>query len=44
METVRLNPDFTWLEHPDVIKKSIEDMKSTGRETVSKGEALEILA
>ena len=43
METVRLNPDFTWLEHPDVIKKSIEDMKSTGRETVSKGEALEML-
>ena len=40
---VQLTPDFTGLDDPGAIKKSIEDMKSTDRQTVGKSEALDLL-
>ncbi|WP_313379753.1 phage/plasmid primase, P4 family [Proteiniphilum saccharofermentans] len=43
METVKINPDFSNLENPGTIIKSIHDMKSSTREPVGRSEALEQL-
>ena len=43
METVKIKPDFSNLESPGTIKKSIDDMKSITREPVGRSEALEQL-
>ena len=40
---IQLTPNFTGLNDPGEIIKSIEDMKSTDRQTVGKSEALELL-
>lgn len=40
---IQLTPNFTGLNDPGEIIKSIEDMKSTDKQTVGKSEALELL-
>ena len=40
---IQLTPNFTGLNDPGEIIKSIEDMKSTDKQTVGKSEALESL-